>query len=167
MDSLVQYTESPCVFQARPAWRRLQIFYSAAVQMLQKGRSMLLKARGRARAVRLHRGAAERPLFIKKRHSTFSGPKPKGSNSPKVISRQSFSLFAMMTRKSGPPNSYSICRHTPQGDVTSASSGAPSFAPTTATAANSCTPSLTALNRAVRSAQLVGVNVAHSMLQPV
>ena len=55
----------------------------------------------------------------------------------------------------------------PQGDVISASSGAPSFAPTTATAANSCTPSLTALNRAVRSAQLVGVNVAHSMLQPV
>ena len=43
----------------------------------------------------------------------------------------------------------------------------PRRAPTMAISVNLVTPSLTALNSAVRSAQLVGVKAAFSTLQPV
>ena len=79
---------------------------------------------------------------------------------------KSSGVLAMMTFKDGPQNSYSACRQTPQGAVTS-SFTSPILAPTTAMSVKRVTPWLTAVNRAVRSAQLVGVKAAFSMLQPV
>ena len=72
----------------------------------------------------------------------------------------------MMTFKAGPQNSYRAWRQTPQGAVTSWFTS-PFLAPTIAMSVNWVTPWLTAENRAVRSAQLVGVKAAFSMLQPV
>ena len=72
----------------------------------------------------------------------------------------------MMTFSPLPQNSYSAWRQTPQGAVTS-SFTSPIRAPTTAMSVNRVTPSLTALNRAVRSAQLVGVRAVFYVLQPV
>ena len=57
---------------------------------------------------------------------------------------------------SGSQNSRMTWRHTPQGAHHSLT-GLPSGPPTTAMATKSRTPSLTALKKAVRSAQLLGV----------
>ena len=62
----------------------------------------------------------------------------------------------MRIRKiSGLQNSIITCRQTPQGAVLR--SGSPSGAATMAMAVNRRAPSLTALKKAVRSAQFVGV----------
>ena len=98
--------------------------------------------------------------------ATLEGPKPKGSSSSMLRSIKSSGLLAMMTFSSGPPNSNRAWRHTPQGEVICLFTS-PRRLPTTAISVNSVTPSATALNRAVRSAQLVGVKAAFSTLQPV
>ena len=58
-------------------------------------------------------------------------------------------------------NSRSTWRHTPQGTQS------PSLRPTMTMRTKSRCPSLTALNTATRSAQMVGPKLAFSMLQPV
>jgi hypothetical protein len=61
-------------------------------------------------------------------------------------------------------NSDITCRQTPHGAGAVIS---PFFPPTMAIFTKSRFPSLTALKKAVLSAQFVGVNAAFSMLQPV
>ena len=70
----------------------------------------------------------------------------------------------MRMRKSGPQNSAITWRQTPQGGNRPVTT--PSLPPTTAMASKSRSPSYTALKIAFRSAQMVGVNEAFSMLQP-
>ena len=60
----------------------------------------------------------------------------------------------MISNAPGLQNSIITCRHTPQGGVRSVS--APSGPPTMQIARNCRAPSLTALKKAVRSAQLEG-----------
>src|ERR1051326_3731676 len=59
-----------------------------------------------------------------------------------------------------PARSRMTCRHAPQGEMN------PSRSDEIAIALNLCLPSLNALNRAVRSAQIVRLNELLSMLQP-
>jgi len=60
-----------------------------------------------------------------------------------------------------PARSMMTCRHAPQGEINASRSDE------IAIALNLCFPSLSALNRAVRSAQIVRLNELLSMLQPV
>ena len=87
-----------------------------------------------------------------------------GSSAPRVV-RVQLSGPARRISKSGPQNSAMTWRHTPQG-AQAAAGGPPSGPPAMAMARNFRWPSATARKKAVRSAQLVAVRPAFSMLQP-
>lgn len=70
--------------------------------------------------------------------------------------------FTHSTGMSGGQNWSRTCRHTPQG-VQKSSGSLSAGPPQTARAAKSVHSSLRALNRAVRSAQMLGVWPQHSM----